>query len=476
MTDTILYRSYLSAFDRSPSPRSNGQNAGDGWSGEQGGFRLDGTTRNGGWQLEADLYRNRRAEHGTTPSPDADFITVPINGDFTGTSANVAFEWHRQVSETSDLKINTYYDFVSRPEIGVPAAETRTGDFEIQYHITAPRGHDITAGLADRVILEAGPETSNIHMDPSQLTFQIPGGFLQDEIHFAQDRLLVTLGVKVENDFFAGWQLEPTARVLWAPNKRHSAWIAISRAERSPTFFERDLHASVGYLAPSASSYGLPVVIGLMKSPQYQSEMLKAYEIGYRAQLSPRFSIDFAGFYDDHTQLKTENAGVPSLIPGNQPYLLVPLVYTNFLNATAAGGEISAVYHPFSRWKLEGSYSHLDVFEHLLAAAPSDTVNASANSTPRNNWKVQSMLNVSKTVQLDTLLFSSSTVLSPMYPTGDFLVHPHTRLDVHLGWRMTPLFEVSVSGQDLLNPRHLELPYAGEYVPRGYYLTTTWHF
>jgi iron complex outermembrane receptor protein len=45
----IDYRGYLSANDRAGSPIGGGQSAHDGWSDAQGGFRIDGTTLNGGW-------------------------------------------------------------------------------------------------------------------------------------------------------------------------------------------------------------------------------------------------------------------------------------------------------------------------------------------------------------------------------------------------------------------------------------------
>ena len=57
VSDDISYRGYVSSHDRSASPTGGGQNAGDGWSDVQGGFRLDGTNRKGGWQLEGDLFQ-----------------------------------------------------------------------------------------------------------------------------------------------------------------------------------------------------------------------------------------------------------------------------------------------------------------------------------------------------------------------------------------------------------------------------------
>ena len=137
------------------------------------------------------------------------------------------------------------------------------------------------------------------------------------------------------------------------------------------------------------------------------------------------------------------------------------------------------MYHPFSAWKLAASYSHLDVHEHMLDSPAGAPLNTSQPATPRNSWKIQSFLNLSQTVQLDMLLFTSSAVLSPVYPI-DVIVPLHTRLDLRLGWRVSPRFEVSLSGQDLLNPRHLELTAESATIPRdavrGYYLKTTWRF
>lgn len=474
----VSYRTYLSASDHSALQTANGENGGDGWSDEQGGFRIDGTTKNGGWQLEGDLYRNRRAEVGDFPSVAAGLAPVPTNEEFTGISANVVFEWRRHLTENSDLKVNSYYDFVSRPEPGAALAETRTGDFEIQYHL-ARKVHDLSLGLDDRVIFVEGPPTGVINMNPSQITYQVGSGFAQDEIHLAHDRVLLTFGIKLEHDFFGGWQPQPTARILWAPNRRDSAWVAVSRATQTPSIYERDITAALVSEPSSPSTLGLPVLGVVEGSTSYQPAILTAYEMGYRMQVSPKLSIDFAGFYNCYKQLQTENYESPSLVFAPQPYIIETVSYTNNLDANALGGEIAGVYHPFARWKLAASYSHLDVHERMLSTAPPNTLNLSQPATPRNNWKVQSYLNLTPVVQLDALVFTSSAVLSPALP-NDILVPPHTRLDLRLGWRVSPRFEVSVSGQDLLNSRHLELaPEAGTILRdavRGYYLKTIWRF
>ncbi len=364
----------------------------------------------------------------------------------------------------------------------IPIEQTRTGDFEIQYHLTAAKRHEISVGLTDRLISEKVVGTGALTFDPEQVTYQLASGFAQDEIHYLDDRLLVTLGVKIEHSIFGGWEPQPTARALWAPNKRHSAWIAFSRAVRTPSFYERDF--TLDATPPTLGPLGIPVIGTVNGSSQFQSEVLESYEIGYRAQPSARFSIDIAAFYDDYDNLNSEDPATPRVVGGQQPYLLVPFFFTNNMGAHGVGGEAAIVYHPFSWWKLAGSYSYLNLHEQMSASAPPGTVNTVVNGAPGNQWKFQSYVNLSKAFQFDTFLFSASTIQAPGDPTilvaPNVVIPPHTRLDVRLGWRVSPKFEVSLSGQDLLSPKHLELtPEAltpSVDAIRGYYLKTTWRF
>ena len=124
--------------------------------------------------------------------------------------------------------------------------ETRTGDFEIQYRFAPAKHHQVSAGLTDRLIYDDTPASGFVSFNPSRLTYQVASGFAQDEIHLLDNRLLITFGVKLEHDLFAGWVPQPTARAVWAPDKRHSVWIALSRAARTPTLYERDVAAEFG--------------------------------------------------------------------------------------------------------------------------------------------------------------------------------------------------------------------------------------
>jgi iron complex outermembrane receptor protein len=62
--------------------------------------------------------------------------------------------------------------------------------------------------------------------------------------------VFVTLGAKVERNDFSGLELQPTGRVRFKINAKHSLWAAVSRAVRMPTRFDTDLR--IGSRTPSA--------------------------------------------------------------------------------------------------------------------------------------------------------------------------------------------------------------------------------
>ena len=105
------------------------------------------------------------------------------------------------------------------------------------------------------------------------------------------------MGVKLEENDFTGFEVQPTARLLWTPDRKHSAWGAISRAVRTPSRTEDNMvYTFPPFMIPGV----FPRFYG---STEAQSEKLMAYEIGYRTQATERFSWDIATFYNVYTNL-----------------------------------------------------------------------------------------------------------------------------------------------------------------------------
>ena len=113
---------------------------------------------------------------------------------------------------------------------------------------------------------------------PQRRSLQTFSAFAQDEIALVKDRLHLTLGTKLEHNDYTGFEVQPSARLAWKLSQQQTLWGAISRAIRAPSRIDRDL------VVP-------PVTFG---SPDFESEKLRAYELGYRVQPT-RATVLFVG-------------------------------------------------------------------------------------------------------------------------------------------------------------------------------------
>jgi iron complex outermembrane receptor protein len=137
--------------------------------------------------------------------------------------------------------------------------------------------------------------------------------------------------------------------------------------------------------------------------------------------------------------------GTPSPV-----HLVLPAVVRSYISGNTDGVEVSATGKISKAWKLTGGYTLFQI--HLRPAPPSQdtsTAGEEEGSSPRHQFLIRSMLNLSRTVQLDSAVYYVGRLPGPSVPQ-------YTRLDVRLGWRPNRNFEVSAGGQNLLDPRHFE--------------------
>ena len=74
-------------------------------------------------------------------------------------------------------------------------------------------------------------------------------------------------------------ETQPSVRLLWTPSRRSSVWASVSRAVRTPSYFELDSELN---LAAFPTPGGLPAIARLQGSTGIPSETLRAHEAGYR--------------------------------------------------------------------------------------------------------------------------------------------------------------------------------------------------
>ena len=268
---------------------------------------------------------------------------------------------------------------------------------------------------------------------------------MQDEI--ALRRLLhLTIGSKIEHDETAGLEWEPTARLAYTPDDRRTAWCAISRAVRTPT--ENDLQAYYpAALFPVPGGGGLVGEELLVGNPNINSEPVVTEELGYRDQLSERWTLDATAFYNSYTQMESFAQGASYMVTTPFPLMVFPETYVNDGSGHTYGFEVVNRFRLTEQWRCDLSYSYLDGNVPTSLYLPV--------AAPKNQYQIHSYVNLPHNMEFDTAFYYVGKDLE-MGSSGSTLALgsgalEYTKLDVRLGWRATKKFEVSVGAANLFS-------------------------
>ncbi len=295
---------------------------------------------------------------------------------------------------------------------------------------------------------------------------------MQDEIELMPGRLRLTLGGRVQREYSTGVDFQPDTRLLWTPTTRQSVWFAASRAFRGISPSDTSLATLLG---PVPGPGGLLVVPEALGNPNIRPESEIAFQMGYRAEITPTISVSSTAFFSHYTRLISENQGVPILETGSGvPFLLQPETADNKLDGQTHGVEFFGNWKPVPIWKLSGGFTWLDgVFRDGSTGAAANST-AATLSAPHHQFSVRSSLNLPHRMEFDSALYRVG-------PLDTLAVPGYYRLDARLGWRFGEHAEVSVVGQNLLASNHFESPtrpgwFEAVAIRRSYYAKMTWHF
>src|SRR3989441_3616758 len=461
----LNYRIYGKAFTRGPEFHPDHQQFDD-WRMGQIGFRTDWDAHNRDrLTLQGDVYNGDAGQRVGIASYSPPFMTdVQQNAELSG--GNLLGRWERELGSGSNIQLQTYYDRTNRKQANF--AESRdTFDIDFIHHLTLPGRQDFLWGLGARLssgnVSEVVP---TVVFTPNHYTDKLYNAFIQDEIPVVGDQLSLTIGSKFLHNNYSGFEIEPTARLLWTPSSRQTVWGAVTRAVRTPSRVEEDLQLTA-LAAPAPLTFFR--VIGDRK---FSSESLIGYEAGYRSLLGPKFHVDIAAFYNNYDHLLSIEPGAPfSESSPPPPHFVVPFLIRNGLLGSTSGIEIAPDWRPTLWWRLEGSYSYLytDLKRRTGSLDPS-TVSSIEGSSPHHQVVIQSSLDLPKNLEFDQTYRYVSALPAQ-------LVGSYGTADVRLGWRLTRHFSLSLSGRNLLQPRHAEFggdPGSLVGIKRSVYGKITW--
>ncbi|MFZ3209423.1 MAG: TonB-dependent receptor [Geobacteraceae bacterium] len=468
-TSLRLFGKYL---NRSGLDDAAGVETSDRWHVQRGGFRLDSqVTDKDSFTMQGDVYGSRLNETYTTPE-----MAPPYSRTFNYKSktfgGSILTRWEHTISEASDLALQIYYD---RTDFTYAILGERRDTLDLDFQHRFPLGsfQEILWGLGYRYSHDNADNTSIIlALIPSSQTDNLLSGFFQDEITIIENILHLTIGSKFEHNDYTGVEIQPNARLIWTPHKKHSIWAAVSRAVRTPSRAEDSFNYRL-YTTPPGTAQNpgpLPAQVTLHGNRELKAEDLLAYELGYRVRATESFSVDTALFYNNYERLVSLRSGTPTVnFTAVPPFVDVPLTLGNSAKAHSYGAELSADLKAADWWRFQAAYTYLRVI------MDSQVENASPHGQdPQNQFTIRSSMDIGKDIELDLWLKYVDKLAS-------INVGSYVNMDARLSWKPWPRLEVELVGQNLLNNRTAEFKpeiifTKATEAPRSVYGKLTWSF
>jgi iron complex outermembrane recepter protein len=460
-----FFRVFGKYFDRDES-HNPGLATSDDWRAAHGGFRAD-------WDSDgADSFTVQGEGYRANIGQLAPAVTIigrqGPQGDLTvhATGGNVLGRWRRALGEDSDMQLRAYVDHTHRDDPSFHDDLT-TIDLDFQHRFAPFTSHEVVWGVNYRHTDNSNRGTVIFNLDPTDSRDDVISGFLQDQIALA-DSLRLTIGTKLEDNDFSGFEVQPTVRLVWDVAPEHTAWAAVSRAVRVPTRLERDVAISI--TDPASNPVGR-----LLGNGDLDAEELIAYELGYRWQASRSLSVDAALFHNRYDGLMSLEIGAP-FIDARTGQIVIPVMNQNLTDGRAEGVELLVNFSPVESWRLTATYSHV----HLSLDARGQDLNRGEfleGATPRHQFALRSLLDLPHGFELDAQFRRLSRIEElPEVATGEGIA-AYSELDLRLGWRYGDM-ELAIVGRNLLHDQHLEFgtPAARGEIERSVYGKIAWRF
>ncbi len=459
------YRLYGKYFDRDAGFNQNGKEFDD-WSVGRLGFRSD-------WDLnprdtltvQGDLYDGEVGE--LLPSISATERRTDLAG------GNMLARWQHALQARSDFALQLYYDRTTRDDPTFKDDQD-TADLDLQYRLPLFGNQELLWGAGYRLTADQFHGGSIVDLVPKSRENQLASAFVQDQIPLVGDSLKLTLGTKIERNDYTGFEVQPSGRMAWTPVDHHTLWGAVSRAVRTPSREEANLLVS-------ADDPESGVTFELLGNRHLHTEDLIAFETGYRAIPKRGLLFDVTGFYNVYDNLVTFETGPPvqrQTPRGEQTS--VPIIAGNRMNGEVYGVEIAADWLPIEAWRLNASYSLLQVDLQMNPGSTDQSSIDQEKASPRHQAHFGSSLNLPGKLRLDLFLRYVDSLPIPTDHTPSYVT-----FDTRLAWLPWEFLDLSVTGQNLAQAHHKEFAggtFAGEpfgggtEVERGVYGKIRWRF
>lgn len=461
------FRTYAKLTRHDDFTGRNDNDAHDRWDSVRWAGRIDwALSPNETFMLEGNLFEVE-ADQTVIDHSMASFTTQNVNDTYNMRGGHLLFQWQRQEGSDADWQVRGYLDHTHRDDINLEE-HVATFDLELQHRSQWRSGHEVTWGLGYRRVEDNFENSFTLIFAPEERESELLSAFVQNETRLS-DNLRLTLGSKWEHNDYSGGELQPSARLWWRPAQGHSLWGAVSRAVRIPSRAHTEMRINTA-LIPGPT----PTVISVLGNPDFDSEKVLAYELGYRGWLSSSMTLDAAVFYNRHDDNLTAETQAPFIeTSAAGTYLVLATQLDNQMDGTSYGLELVFNWQISPRWRSTATYSWLEVDLQTKSGATNRNMEFNfEGSAPAHRVQLRSSVDLGDQWELDTIAYYTDELPS-------MEVDAYTRLDVRLGWRPSDEWNLSLSLQNLLDDEHAEFAapeIVNTNVPRSVVGKVTWQF
>ena len=435
ISDAASFRVYAKAIESNAMEVAGGADAKDAWNRGQVGFRSDFSFANDTVTLQGDAYRGNKEQ---LPAPQYSRVQ----------GSNLLGRWQRR-GDFGDWQVQAYYDDTLRSfRPDGTAFRLHTADVELQHRFVV-RNHCLIWGAGVRRHDYSIDNAAGLQWQPGSGTLNLGNAYAQDTVAIG-GALELSVGVKAERDPYSGWNALPDIRLAWQSAEHALLWAAASRAIRSPTPFDVDVVEKLG------------TTVQLTGNASFRPELLTAYQLGYRVDAGERMSLDANLFYNVYADLRTIEPASPSRF--------VPFHWGNLMEGHTYGVDAWAKWQVTDRWRLSPGMRLLRKYLRFSPGASGIIGVSQAGNDLSSQAQLNSSLDVTPQLAFDATLRYTGPLPNPR-------LEAWYELNASVHWRLSPSLELSVSGFNLLAPRHLEYPApGGAYILRSVIGQVRWTF
>ncbi|NQZ60365.1 MAG: TonB-dependent receptor [Lentisphaeraceae bacterium] len=405
---------------------------------QQSGLRLDWSINDGeSLTLQGDFFKSTFGNLGVSGSDNRE-----------RSGENVVLSYNKNHDDGSNTSAKVFYNMYENIEGGTFlgfSEDVETVDFDIQHRWTTG-SHEITVGGGYRTTSAAYDELytpPGLGSLPALVlddgVYKFSNLYVQDKITVVEDRFYLTAGLKAEYNNFTDFEAMPSLRAVYSPDEKQTFWASVSRAVRTPSFFENDSDILFGISEPPTYTF--------KGNDKAQSENLTAYELGYRVKPAENIILDFTAFYYDYEDIISyEIAFAPPFNSG---------IVKNDAKAEVYGAELAAKWiasedliiqmaYSYASMKLEvpGSSSEINYGFGNTLTPGSQGVLASDDNLPKH------MANLRASYSLTEKLILSGAVYY-MAENENNEISSWTRVDVGLIYQAMDNLEISIHAANL---------------------------